>query len=49
MTKRVTLLHPLDAPKGPWQEIIVNMIGLLLQSKNNNAILVVVDRLTKMI
>ena len=47
--KRATLLHPLDAPEGPWQEITVDIIGPLLQSKNNDIILVVVDRLTKMI
>ena len=47
--KRATPLHLLDAPEGPWQEITVNMIGPLPQSKNNDAILVVVDRLTKMI
>jgi len=47
--KRATLLHPLDAPEGPWQKIMVDIIGPLLQSKNNNAMLVVVDRLTKMI
>ena len=47
--KRATPLYPLDAPKGLWQEITVDMIGPLPQSKNNNAILVVVDRLTKMI
>ena len=47
--KRATPLHLLDAPKGPWQEITVDMIGSLPQSENNNAILVVIDRLTKMI
>jgi len=47
--KRATPLHPLDIPEGPWQEIMVNMIELLPQSKNNDAILVVVNRLTKII
>jgi len=47
--KRATPLYPLNAPEGPWQEITADMIGPLPQSKNNNAMLVVVDRLTKMI
>ena len=47
--KRATPLYLLNAPEGPWQEITVDMIGPLPQSKNNNTILVVVDRLTKMI
>jgi len=47
--KRATPLYLLNAPEGPWQEITVDMIGPLLQSKNNDAMLVVIDRLTKMI
>ena len=47
--KRAIPLYPLNAPEGPWQEITVDMIGPLPQSKNNDAMLVVIDRLTKMI
>ena len=42
-------LHPLEIPKGPWQEISINMIGPLPSSKGMDAILVIVDRFTKMI
>jgi len=47
--KRAIPLHPLDALEGPWQEITVDIIGPLPQSKNNDTILVIVNRLTKMI
>ena len=42
-------LHPLEIPKGPWQEISIDMIGPLQSLKGMDAILVIVDRFMKMI
>ena len=42
-------LHPLEIPEGPWQEISIDMIGPLPSSNGKDAILVIVDRFTKMI
>ena len=42
-------LHPLEIPKGPWQDISIDMIGPLLKSNGMDAIVVIVDRFTKMI
>jgi len=42
-------LHPLEIPQGPWQEISIDIIGLLPKSNGMNAIVVIVDRFTKMI
>ena len=42
-------LNPLPIPEGPWQEISIDMIGPLPKSDNHDAILVIVDRFTKMI
>jgi len=42
-------LHLLEIPKGPWQEISINIIGPLPKSNGMNAIVVIVDRFTKMI
>ena len=42
-------LHPLEIPKGPWQEISIDMIGPLPNSNGMNAILVIMDRFMKMI
>ena len=42
-------LHPLEIPKGPWQEISIDMIEPLPNSNGMDAILVIVDRFTKMI
>ena len=42
-------LHPLEIPEGPWQDISINMIGPLPRSNEMDAILVVMDRFTKMI
>ena len=42
-------LHPLEIPEGPWQDISIDMIGPLPRSNEMDAILVVVDRFTKMI
>jgi len=41
--------HLLEIPKGSWQEISINMIGPLSQSKEKDAIVVIVDQFTKMI
>ena len=42
-------MHPLEIPKGPWQEISINIIGPLPKSNGMDAILVIVDQFTKMI
>jgi len=42
-------LHPLEIPKGLWQEISIDMIGPLPSSNRMDAILVIVDRFMKMI
>ena len=42
-------LHPLKIPKGPWQEIGIDMIGPLPNSNGMDTILVIVDRFMKMI
>ena len=47
--KKAGKLHPLEIPKGPWQDISIDMIGPLLKSNKMDAILVIVDRFTKMI
>jgi len=47
--KKATPLHPLSTPKTPWEEISIDIIGPLPRSEDKDAILVVVDRLSKMI
>jgi len=47
--KRAAPLHPLSMPKIPWEEISIDVIGPLPRSEDKNAILVVVDRFSKMI
>ena len=42
-------LHPLEIPKGPWQEISINIIEPLPKLNGMDAIVVIVDRFTKMI
>jgi hypothetical protein len=42
-------LHPLPIPEGPWEEISIDKIGPLPKSGNHDAILVIVDRFSKMI
>jgi transposase InsO family protein len=42
-------LHPLLTPQYPWEEISIDMIGPLPMSQGYDAILVVVDRFSKMI
>jgi len=47
--KRATPLHPLSMPKTLWEEISIDIIGPLPRSEDKDAILVVVDRFSKMI
>ena len=42
-------LHPHDIPTRPWEVISLDLIGPLPESAGQNAILVVVDRFSKMI
>ena len=42
-------LHPLEIPQGLWQEISIDIIGPLPKSNGMDAIVVIVDRFTKMI
>ena len=42
-------LHVLEIPKRPWQDISIDMIGPLPKSNGMDAIMVIVDRFTKMI
>jgi len=42
-------LHPLEIPEGLWQDISIDMIGPLPKSNGMDAIVVIVDRFTKMI
>jgi len=42
-------LHPHEAPSRPWEIITLDLLGLLPMSNGYNAILVMVDRLTKYI
>jgi len=42
-------LHPLEIPQEPWQEISIDVIGPLPESNRKDAIVVIVDRFTKMI
>ena len=48
-TQKVRKLMPNKIPDRRWQIISVDMIGELPESRGNNAILVVVDRLSKRI
>jgi len=48
-TKKARELHLLEMPKGPWQEININIIGPLLRSNGKDTIVVIVDQFTKMI
>jgi len=42
-------LHPLEIPKGPWQEISIDIIGPLPKSNGMDAIVVIMDQFIKMI
>jgi len=39
----------LEIPQGPWQKISIDIIGPLPKSNGKNAIVVIVDRFTKMV
>ena len=43
------VLNPLPIPNGPWEEISIDMIGPLPKSSDNDAIVVIVDKFSKMI
>ena len=43
------VIFPSPIPEALWQEISIDMIGPLPKSDNHDAILVIVDRFTKMI
>ena len=47
--KKVASLHLLPIPKTPWEEISIDIIGPLPRSEDKDAILVVMDRFSKMI
>ena len=47
--KKAGELHPLEIPQGLWQEISIDIIGPLPKSNGMDAIVVIVDRFTKMI
>ena len=47
--KKVEELHLLEIPQGPWQEISINIIGLLPKSNKKDTIVVIVDRFTKIV
>ena len=42
-------LHPLEIPKGPWQEISIDIIGPLPKSNGMDIIVVIVDQFMKII
>jgi len=42
-------LHLLEISQGPWQEISIDIVGLLPKSNRMDAIVVIVDQFTKMI
>ena len=47
--KKAGELHPLEIPQGLWQEISIDIIGLLPKSNGMDAIVVIVDQFMKMI
>jgi len=47
--KKVGELHLLEIPQGSWQKISINIIGPLPMSNRKDAIMVIMDRFTKMI
>ena len=40
-------LYPNKVPKGPWEVISINLIGLLLESLEYDGILIIVDHFSK--
>ena len=47
--KKAGELHSLTIPEGLWKEISINIVGPLPKSNEKDAIVVIVDRFTKMI
>jgi len=47
--KKAGELHPLEIPQGLWQEISIDIIGPLSKSNGMDAIVVIVDRFTKIV
>jgi len=47
--KKAGELHPLKTPEGPWKEINIDIISLLLKSNEKDIIVVIVDQFTKII
>ena len=47
--KKAGELYPLEIPQGPQQEISINIIGPLPKSNGKDAIVVIVNRFTKII
>ena len=47
--KKTGELHPLEIPQGPWQEISIDIIGPLPKLNGMDAIVVIIDRFTKMV
>ena len=47
--KRAGELHSLKISEGSWQEISIDIIGLLLKSNEKDAIIVIVDWFMKMV
>jgi len=41
-------LHSNKIPKGPWEVISIDLVGLLPELSGHNRILVIVDRFSKM-
>jgi hypothetical protein len=46
---KVNPLHPHSVPGGPWEDISVDLISPLLESKGHNAILAIIDWFSKII
>ena len=42
-------LHPLEIPQEPWKEISIDIISLLLKLNRKDAIIVIMNRFTKII
>jgi len=47
--RKIGELYPLEILQGPWQEISIDIIGLLPKLNRMDAIVVIVDQFTKMI
>ena len=47
--KKAGELHLLEIPQEPWQEISINIIGPLPKSNGKDAIIVIIDRFTKIV